>query len=561
MDRAGTGLSVANGASSPLGTEGRSLLRLLPVSAAALGLLMLFHEMFSSGLAVYPSDPADPRYVQFQFEHSWQWLRGETSLALFDLPMAYPVPNMLAHSELMLSFAPLYWVLRAFGLAASSSHQLWTVLMALLNFGCFYALMRQSLRFDRVAASASAFLFAFGLPRVAQIGHSQLWPQLYIVLILWGLHALFSASSARARSWAAPAVIVGLVLQAWGCLYNGVFVSYLCLVTGLFALTEPVWRARAIRAVRDTHPAGIACIVVALACLWPLAHAYLPVAGSTPDWDPVEARLLQPRLGSLVYVWDLSWLYGWMATATPLGQLPALHEQALGMGVLTTSVLLYALATQRQRPVVHLTVLLVLALLVPAIMWPGEQTLWWQLHGQLPGLSALRCTSRIGLLLLIPASVALGFFAQQRAESPRPALWIAIVVLCLIEQGTDTRSFLKQPYERVVDRIAERIDPNADAFFYVATGRVPHWYSQVDAILAAQQAGVPTINSYAARLPVGYRRLLQPHVADQPERLERVMEMLDQWIEMKDLDAERVQLIVEDESWRQPSLATREPGG
>ncbi len=269
---------------------------------------MLFHEMFASGLALYPSDPADPRYIQFVLEHSWRWLRGETSVGLFDLPMGYPAPNMLAHSEPMLSFAPFYWPFRAIGLAASSSHQLWTVLMAALNFGCFYALMRRALGFDRLAASASAFLFAFGLPRAAQIGHSQLWPQLYIVLILWGLHALLSESpSDRTRSWGAPAVVVGLALQAWGCLYNAIFLAYLCLVTGLFALWHPDWRARAIRALRETRPSGIACIVLALICLWPLAQAYLPVAASTAEWDPVEARMLQPRLDSLVYVWHWSW--------------------------------------------------------------------------------------------------------------------------------------------------------------------------------------------------------------------------------------------------------------
>jgi len=112
----------------------------------------------------------------------------------------------------------------------------------------------------------------------------------------------------------------------------------------------------------------------------------------------------------------------------------------------------------------------------------------------------------------------------------------------------------------VVDRIAGQVDPQAEAFFYVATGRVPHWYSQVDAILAAQQAGVPTINSYAARLPEGYRRLLHPHVAGRPRQLRRVLRMLDQWIEMHGLDPERVQLIVEDDSWMAPSRA-REPSG
>lgn len=246
--------------------------RLIPCGAAALGTLMLFGQMFASGMALYPSDPADPRYSEVVFEHSWRWLRGEVPEGYFELPMGFPVKNMLAHSEPMLSFAPVFWSLRAIGLPPSTSHQLWMVVIALLNFASFYALMKHAARLEPLAASAAAFLFAFGLPRVAQMGHSQLWPQFYIVLVLWGVYAMLSESaSARSRSWGAPAVIGGLVLQAWGCLYNGVFLAYACIVVGVFALLHPGWRARALTAFREIRPAGVVCIVIALLCLWPLS--------------------------------------------------------------------------------------------------------------------------------------------------------------------------------------------------------------------------------------------------------------------------------------------------
>ena len=519
---------------------------------------MLFHEMLASGLALYPSDPADPRFNEFLLEHGWRWVRGETGRGLFDLPMAWPVPNLLAHSEPMLSFGPFYWLFRALGLSAATSHQLWIVAMAALNFGSFYALVRHALGFDRVAASASAFHFAFGLPRVAQIGHSQLWPQVYIVVVLWGLHALVSeSSSSRARRWAAPAVIVGLSLQAWGSLYNAVFLAYACLVTGLFALSHAAWRARALRALRETRPLGFACIAIALACLWPLAEAYTAASATTQEWDAVEARLLHPTLGSLVYVWNESWFYGWMTMATSLGRLPALHEQALGMGLLTTAVVLYALAREWRRPVVWLTALLVLVLFVPALMWPGDRTLWWSLHGHLPGLGSLRAISRMGLLLLIPASVALGACLQRRFESQWPAVWVAIVALCLVEQGTKTRSFPKEPYERAVARIVENIDPQADAFFYVGAGLVPAWFSNIDAILAAQRTGVPTINMYSGRLPQNYR--LHHSVARNLEMLQRIRRDLDDWIRAKGLDRDRVQLIDQSEIWGLRSYGSERP--
>ena len=525
--------------------------RSIPWFAACLGLLMLFGKMFASGMALYPTDPADPRYSEVVFEHSWRWLHGEVPEGYFELPMGYPVEHMLAHSEPMLSFAPVYWIFRAATLVPSTSHQLWMFAIALLNFVSFYALMRHSLRLDSLAASAAGFLFAFGLPRVAQMGHSQLWPQFYIVLVLWGVHAMLSESvSVRSRGWGAPAVIVGFVLQAWGCLYNGVFLAYACLAVGLFALLHSSWRTRALTALRETRPAGVACIALALICLWPLLQAYLPIAGTTAPWDEVESRLLQPRPGSLLYVWDMSWFYGWMTTRTSLGQLPALHEQALGMGFLTTGVVLYSGVRNWREPAVRAIALVIFLLFLPVILWPGDHTLWPLLHGRLPGLNALRATSRLGILLLIPASAALGIFLQQRSRSGRPELWIAITILCLLEQGSYTRHFLKQPYQRVVQQIADRVDPEAEAFYYIGGGFTPIWFSEIDAIQASQLTGVPTINMYAARTPKDYAQFKLRSLAKNPAMVSQVGLQLDKWIEAKGLDPNRVQQIVQYEFYR-----------
>jgi hypothetical protein len=433
-----------------------------------LGLSMVFGETVASGLSMHVSDAADPRFNEFLLEHGWRWIRGEAPRGLFDVPMAWPLENTLAYSEPMLSFGPFYWPLRAMGLSASTSSQLWLMLMAALNFGCFYAFVRKGLGLDRVAASSAAFVFAFGLPRVAQIGHSQLWPQVYVVLIVWGMVVLFSGdSSARAQRLATAAVSAGFVLQAWGCLYNALFLAYACLATGLFALLHPAWRAHALRTLRQTGPFALGCITISLVLVWPLARAYLAVYATAPDWNANALAMLQPRLGSLIYVWEPSWLYGWMKTSTSLGQLPAQNEQALGIGLLTTAVVFYALGRQWRRPVIHLLAFLVIVLWLPTVMWPGERTIWMHVRGFMPGLDALRAISRMGLLLLFPASLALGLFVQRRSESRWPVPMLAIGLLCLVEQGTKVPTYPREPYERLVGEIVEQIDPEAEAFYYV----------------------------------------------------------------------------------------------
>ena len=517
---------------------------------------MVFRETLFSGGAIQINDAADPRFNEFLLEHSWRWLRGETAGGLFDLPMGYPTLNTLAYSEPMFSFGPLYWPFRALGFSTAASYSYWLVAMAAVNFGCFYVFMRKALGQERLAASVAAFLFAFGLPRVAQIGHSQLWPQPYVVLVLWGMYVLFVAASAkRAQRFAATAVVAGLVLEAWGCLYSAIFIGYACLATGVFALLHPAWRARALRMLRETGPFALGCLAVAGVFLWPLARAYLAVDAATPDWDPQLVEGLQPRLGSLIYVWSASWFYPWMTTATPLGGLPALNEQALGMGLLTTVVVLFTLARYWRSPVVHLLVFLVVFLWLPALMWPGDRSLWIHWREWIPGLDALRAISRIGLLFLVPASIALGVWVERRSRSRWPAACIAIALLCLVEQGTEIHRFPRAPYERVVDTLVDNVDPNAEAFFYVGAGLVPYWYGHIDAMLAAQRAGVPTINMFSGKYPSGQSELHR-NVATDAATQRRVERRLDTWIRQNELDPARIQVIYQGEIWEGPSTGT-----
>ena len=527
--------------------------RWLPVGACLVGIFVVFRDTLFSGGMLQLSDAGDPRFNEFLLEHSWRWLRGETAGGFFDLPMAYPLGNTLAYSEPMVSFGPLYWPFRAMGLSAPHSYSWWLVAMAVANFFSFYVFMRKALKHEPLSASIAAFLFAFGLPRVAQIGHSQLWPQPYVVLVLWGMFALlFDGTSKRVRRWAVAAVVTGLVLQAWGCLYNAIFIGYACLAAGVFAVVHPAWRAQAWRTLRETGTFAAVCVAVGAVLLLPLAQAYLAVYATVPDWDPRLLAGLQPRPGSLLYVWGSSWFYAWMTTSTPLGGLPALNEQALGMGLLTSVVVLLTLFRHFRQPVVHLLVFLVVVLWLPTVLWPGGHSAWFIVREWIPGWGALRAISRLGILFLIPASIALGVFVAGRSRWRWPGVCTAIALLCVVEQGTEVYSWPREPYEDVVDKIVENVDPDAEAFYYVGAGVVPSWYSHIDAILAAQRAGVPTVNMFSGKYPSAYEDL-RDNVATNAAMRQRIDRGLDHWIQRQGLSPDRIQRIDQTEIWQVPA--------
>ena len=101
-----------------------------------------------------------------------------------------------------------------------------------------------------------------------------------------------------------------------------------------------------------------------------------------------------------------------------------------------------------------------------------------------------------------------------------------------------------KPFERGVERVARHVDPNADAFLYIGSGRVPPWFTNVDALLAAQRAGVPAVKLYTSRIPKGYQPMIKK-VARNPAELRRIERNLDAWIRANGRDPERVQRIYE----------------
>jgi hypothetical protein len=84
---------------------------------------------------------------------------------------------------------------------------------------------------------------------------------------------------------------------------------------------------------------------------------------------------------------------------------------------------------------------------------------------------------------------------------------VALVLLCLLEQGRTLPTFDRYESRARIAQVAERVPPGCAAFFVSRTVTAPSgpdWPTQLDAMWAALATGVPTVNGYSGGWPPGW---------------------------------------------------------
>src|SRR5207248_298892 len=160
-------------------------------------------------------------------------------------PCFHPTPLTLAYSENLFGTAPLYWLLRT-ACPAPLAYQLWMMLVCALTFAALAAVLRR-LGVGHPLCALGGWLFAFGLPRVNQIGHQQLLPNLFAPLAL--LAAWRFLQSPRSRTLAA--LLAAVYLQLLASIYLGWFLAFgLALFAGAVAAVDRSTLPRLVEFVR-----------------------------------------------------------------------------------------------------------------------------------------------------------------------------------------------------------------------------------------------------------------------------------------------------------------------
>jgi hypothetical protein len=300
----------------------------------------------------------------------------------------------------------VYALARGLGADELASFQIWFIAgFALTYVAAFLSFRKLGIR--PWGAGVGALLFAFALPMVTRIGHSQLVYRLWIPPAVVALDSLLTKGSVRAGA----TCVLFLALQLAANVYLGLF---LCLLLASYGVAVfLVGRDRlALPCAAELRSTGLAghCMtaMLFLAGLVILAVVAVPyrevqsLYGFGRSWP--EVAMFLPRLGSYVsagpsQIWpDLSsFAY------------PHVLEQQLfpGMAAITALVWFVISRPARQRRPLAAVMLVTAAILFFLTIEIAGYTIYRAIYS-IPGFSALRAISRVILVLLLPLAALLG---------------------------------------------------------------------------------------------------------------------------------------------------------
>jgi hypothetical protein len=520
----------------------------LPIAFCLAAVVLALHPTVQSGLRLVQTDLGDTRLNMYLLEHSYRWVRGEPTHADFwSPPFFYPSRNTAAYTDLLLGAAPLFWAWRLLGAEPDTAFQLWTGSALGLNFLLGFLLLRRHFGLGILAASGGANLLAAGAPLVAQLNHVQLIPLFFPLGLLFSLLQLFQRYRAGLTG-RRDGLLIGL---ATGCLvaqtYTGFYLAWYVLLSGLVALgwtlLVPSWRSVLLSFIQRHWLALGLAAASAIVALLPLAIHYLEAADQVGLRDYKEIRSYLPLPQAWLLLAPDSWFYRWQTTVPLFRSVTEVGESRLGVGLLTTALVLAGLALGWRRTAVRLLLLVALTLILLVTMLPGGFSLWQFVHAWVPGAQAIRAVGRIGLLLLIPAAIGLAFLLESLQRRRLGWLALALAALCLLEQGRTTASYDKLRVRQEVAQIQAGIPAGCEAFLFTPVSRdgdapFPLWKYQVDAMWAELGSGVPTLNGQSGDNPPDwpFKKILIDSRSDEA----RLREGLAAWAQQTGLPAEQL---------------------
>ena len=507
--------------------------RLAAVSAAVVawivGMLLQFHPMLLSGLRRIQSDWGDTRLNNYILEHGYRWLLGFPGHERFwSPPVFYPAPNTAAYSDVLLGVAPFYWPWRLVGFAPDTAFQLWLLTIATLNFVSALLLFSRGFRCRPIAAAVGAMLLSFASVRTAQVMHAQLIPFFYIALAILAVLEIFdpepelragTMNVERRTAWVF--VLAGAVVaQLYSSFYYAWFLIFALAMAAVWAVAMPGTRRRTLLTVRANLGALAGAALASALILAPLITHYLQAERQVGTRSFLVVERMLPRPESWAYMGPGSWLYGWLAARDSFHDLPMEHEQRLGLGIVTIVCAAIGLWMARRRRDVQFAVIVPLLMALLATEWPGGVTPWRAIYLVVPGASALRAVSRIGVALLLPAALGVALLIDavarpQRIPPSRAALTLkrrdrrkrvllvtAMLAAIVAEQVQQPPSYDKGEGRARIARVASGIGTGCRAFLYTTIGGADDpWNYHADAMWASMERDVPTINGYSGNQP------------------------------------------------------------
>ena len=506
-----------------------------------IGVATTSYPTIVSGFRLVQGGLGDTRLVNFTLEHGYRWLMGwPLAESFWSPPIFFPATGVTAYTDLLLGVAPLYWVWRWLGAAPDTAYQCWMLVCWSLNFVAFYWLLRRSLATSVLASSVGAWFFAFASPRMAGVMHQQLMIQFFLVLMLASIVEIArsqdrNTNSTRTRVWIALFFVAG-VLQLNTAVYPLLYFSLGLTATAAIVAFSRSGRSTAAQIFR-THLATIAaCAAAALLVAVPTILHYRDSAAAFGA-RPLPPHHL-PNLASWLLMGDYNLLWG------GLHELPyfewanrSLHHN--GIGVFAMVLCGVGLWHGRDRTIVRLMAAAVAVLFLITLRLPGDWSLWEPLRHIIPGGTSARAIARVGMVLLYPA--AFGIALAIEGALLRRSWWVALLLLApvVVEQIHRPLTYDKAAARSRVEAIADTVPRDIDAFLLTTTDGQQDRCVHEDAMWVTFSAGVPTVNGRYGKRPGRCWQLRDVHYGNR-RKAAKIRANLDQWIECRDLDPDRI---------------------
>ena len=480
------------------------------------GIAILWVGATEQGSAI-PGELLDARLNNLLLEHLYLWCRGGVGM-LWSPTFFYPYEHVLAFGDNHFGTGLIYGIARFVGLSQERAFDLWFITAYPLNFlSAWYVLKRMNL--GHIPAVFGAFVFTFSLPVLGQINHAQLGYRFAIPLAFFWLQQTLEGSG---RDFLRSAGLF-LFWTGWqfACsIYMGYF---LCLASLAWAVgwlitggrfDPDCWKPRDPRDRRgrllEWIPGGVGLALI-LGTLIPYGIVSGEYHFKRQEWE-LEGMI--PRIGSYLIA-DNSWFSSGLGKFA--GEIPMRHEHQLFLGffpiVLVGLGLIACFRKSSSPPWTHVrsAILCGSLLLLATTIVAGHSFYHLLIH--LPLANALRSVSRITLVMLFPIAVISAGGIRYVQESIKNA-WIRGTIFILLAAflpieishfhfSTLSIAGMRERISKLHSFLPASI-PKQSILFVEKDPREGDYLSEVDAMILAQELGLPTWNGYSGNFPPGH---------------------------------------------------------
>ena len=512
--------------------------------------IFLFAFLFGVGCFLYFSpervagDLGDARFNMYVLEHGFRWLKG-LEASFWSPAFFYPASDVMAYSDAHIGTFRIFALLRELGLNRESAFIGWMVLCCALNYVAAFGVLSDTTRSLFLPSAMGAYLFTFGLPVVAQIGHAQLLPRFFVPFAFLFLFRL--VEERKAYLW--YLLLLCVVAQLYVSIYTGYFLV-LCLTC-----TTLVWLVVHRNEIARVHQWSVrvktvVATVFLIMLLYPLAQPYYNASKlvMNKELKRVEIAMMLPRVRSYFHG-PHSALWGrWASRGDAL---PANHEHMLFVGVLPILGAAYLAARfvrsrQMQGSFPRIGVAGILGcglVLTVAGTLSVRGVSMYTMMAAVPGADAIRAVARIIVVMMFPLAAVFCAAANSFLEGvcrrfgrgSATAAGVVLALLLVLDQRAHVFSFsVADSMERVQEMKSEFLRTGKEILWARrSSNREPFYVNALTAMLTAQELGVPTVNGYSGNTPPGYPSSLFADEADAPEGLR-------QWLALHGIDEERI---------------------